>query len=287
MRTLQGKVVFITGAGSGFGRSLALAMARRGAIPVLADIQEDGLAETGRQLQAIGARFGTQVLDIRDRDQWERAAQATQQTFGGIDVLINNAGVLSRAESFLELAEDHCRFVMEVNFWGMVQGTRVMVPYLAQRPEAHLVNTSSSLALIGSPMHSIYCASKAAVANYTAVVREELRGTAIGVTTVFPGASRTNLGRNVSADSAQQRESNAKNFEKFATTLPEAVAARIIAAILAKRPVVVTGADGHALSFFQRAAPVWGTRLMAAAYRKISDPRLFERLRSLNSLKAG
>lgn len=281
MRTLQGKVVFITGAGSGFGRCLALEVAKLKAIPVLADVNVEGLAETGRQLQSLGARFGTQSFDIRSREAWEKAAAATEKEFGGIDVLVNNAGVFSLTESFLESSDEHCHFVMDVNFWGMFHGTRTVVPYLAKRPEGHLVNTASSLALIGSPMHSVYCASKAAVANFTAVVREELHGTRIGVTTVFPGASRTNLGRNINAGTAEEREENAKNFDRFAKTLPETVARKMISAILHNKPLVATGTDGRALAFLQRAAPLLGHRLLGAAYRKISDPKLFARLNEL------
>ncbi len=281
MRTLEEKVVFITGAGSGFGRALALEVAGRGAVPVLADINAEGVAETAGLLSERQARYHCVELDVRQREAWEAAAAEVERELGGIDVLINNAGILSRAESFLELDEEHCRFVFEVNFWGMYHGTRTLAPYLAKRPEAHLVNTSSSLALIGTPMHSIYCASKAAAANYTAVVREELAGSRIGVTTVFPGASRTNLGRNVSADSDEQREANAKNFEKFASTPPEKVARAVVSAILHRRAVVVTGVDGKALGVLQRLAPRTGYKLMAAAYRRISDPQLFARLRQL------
>jgi NADP-dependent 3-hydroxy acid dehydrogenase YdfG len=283
MKTLRNKVVFITGAGSGFGRALALEVASRGAIPVIADISADGIAETARLLDALGAKHLSATLDVRDAAAWQRTAEEAERALGGIDVLINNAGVLSRAESFLELSEEHCRFVFDVNFWGMFHGTRTLVPYLAKRPEAHVVNTSSSLALIGTPMHTIYCASKAAVANYTAVLREELAATRIGVTIVYPGASKTNLGRNVPADSAEQREANAKNFEKFATTSADRVARAIVTAILRRQAVVVTGLDGKAMRLMQRLAPGFGHWMMAAAYRRISDPRLFARLRSLGA----
>jgi NAD(P)-dependent dehydrogenase (short-subunit alcohol dehydrogenase family) len=283
MRNLESKIVFITGAGSGFGRALALELAARKAIPVVADVDREGLAGTGRLLQERGARFGSQVLDVRSRDAWEQAARDTASEFGGVDVLINNAGILSRAESFLELSEDHCRALFEVNFWGMFYGTRAFVPLLALRPEAHLVNVCSSLALIGTPMASVYCASKAATANFTAVVREELAGSQIGVTAVFPGASKTNLGRNIPVDNAEQREANAKNFERFATTPAEKVARKIVAAIEHRRPVVVSGVDAHFLNWFARLAPRAGYKLMAAAYRKVSDPKLFAGLKALTA----
>ena len=155
------------------------------------------------------------------------------------------------------------------------------MPYLAKRPEAHIVNVASSLALIGTPMASIYCASKAAIANYTYVLREELRGSAINVTLVCPGVARTNLGRNISADSNEQKEVNAKNFEKFARMPPEAVAKKITAGILSNRRLVTTGVDGMLQGLLQRLAPAFGYWLMATAYRKIADPKLFAKLDAL------
>ena len=285
MRTLANKVVIITGAGSGFGRVLAQEMAAAKAIPIIADMSTEGLAETGRLLEAkglaLGKGYGKYILDSRSREAWQGMAAAVEQQFGGIDVLVNNAGVMSRAESFLELTEEHCRFIFEVNFWGMYYGVQTLTPYLAKRPDAHIVNVASSLALIGTSMASIYCASKAAIANYTYILHEELRATDIHVTLVCPGASRTNLGRNVPSDSKEQQEANAKNFDKFATTSPENVARAMMKAILSNRRQVATGNDGKALSFLQRVAPAFGYWVMSAAYRKIADPKLYARLDSL------
>ena len=115
MHTLGKKVVIITGAGSGFGRSLALEMADRKAIPIIVDINAEGLAETAKLLEGKAARYGKHALDICSRAAWDEVAAKVEKEFGGIDSLINNAGVMSRAESFLELAEDHCRFIFEVN----------------------------------------------------------------------------------------------------------------------------------------------------------------------------
>ncbi|HEX5805873.1 MAG TPA: SDR family NAD(P)-dependent oxidoreductase [Macromonas sp.] len=281
MKTLQGKVVFITGAGSGFGRCLALDVAKLGATPVIADVNQAGLAETSQLLKGLNARHGQQSFDIRDRAAWEQAAQAVEREFGGIDVLINNAGVFCRTESFLEATNDHNHFLMDVNFWGMHNGVNVMVPYLAKRPDAHIVNTASSLGLIGSPMHATYCATKAAVANYTDVIREELYGTSIHVTTVYPGASKTNLGKNVKFDDPKAYEESVKNFEKFASTPPEAVSAAIIKAMLRNKPHVATGVDGKFMAFMKRVAPRFGHYLMGAVYRKIGDPKLYARLNLL------
>jgi short-subunit dehydrogenase len=281
MRTLENKIVIITGAGSGFGRTLALELADRKAIPVITDVNADGLAETAGLLEAKGVRYGKYLLDIRSRVAWDGIAAAAEKEFGGIDVLINNAGVMSRAESFLELSEEHCRFIFEVNFWGMYQGIQAVVPYLAKRREAHIVNVASSLALIGTTMASIYCSSKAAIASYTYILREELRGSNIHVTLACPGVARTNLGRNVSANSKEQQELNAKNFDRFATMPPEKVAKKLASAILANRRMVTTGIDGKLQAILQRLAPGFGYWLMATAYRKIADPKLFARLDAL------
>ncbi len=281
MKNFNNKTVLLTGAGSGIGRATALALAKHGAQLLLADIDEVGMAETVEMITRAGGQAESNVLDVTSRDNWEQLAAEIQQRYGGLDVLINNAGVLSRAESFIDLTEAHCRFIFEVNFWGMFYGCRTMVPLLAARPEAHIVNLSSSLALIGSPMHSIYCAAKAAVGHYSEVVREELSATGIRVTVVYPGAAKTNLGRNVQVDSDSQREANAVNFDRFAKTTPETVAAAIIKGIRHKKRDVVTGTDGKVMGLMSRVSPGGGHRLMAAAYRKVADAKLFAGLDSL------
>ncbi len=260
MKTLENKIVVITGAGSGFGRALAIEAGVRKAIPVLLDISREGLQQTSDMLHTSGVRFASHALDVRDAVQWQTVATAVIAQFGHVDVLINNAGVLSRAESFLETTEEHARFVFDVNVWGMFNGMRAFAPHLARRPEANIVNLSSSLALIGTPMHAVYCASKAAIAQMSSVVRQE---------------------RNVSADSVAQREENAANFEKFAVTSAETVARRILNAVRKNRTSVTTSADAKLMHLLQRLSPAVGNRLMGLIYRKVSDPKLFTRLDQL------
>lgn len=283
MRTLENKVVAITGAGSGFGRATALGVAARKGIPILLDVNEQGLDETAALLKAKGAQFAQHKLDVRDKARWEEVANAVIAEFGRVDVLVNNAGVMCRPESFLDVAEDHGRFIFEVNFWGMLHGMRAFTPHLAKQKQANIVNVASTLALIGTPMHGVYCASKAATTSLTSVVRQELAGTSVKVSTVFPGPSKTNLGRNVPVESEAARAENVKNFEKFALTTPEAVANKIIGAILHNRSLVTTSADGVFAHMMQRLAPVSGQSLMGAIYRKVSDPKQFL---SLDKLKA-
>lgn len=284
MRTLKDKVVAITGAGSGFGRALALEMASRKAVPVLLDVDDKGLDATAALLKAKGATFAQHKLDVRDASQWATVVDAVIAEFGRADVLVNNAGVMCRPESFLDFAEDHGRFIFDVNFWGMIHGMRAFAPHLARQREAHLVNVASTLALIGSPMHGVYCASKAATMSMTSVVRQELAGTSISVSTVFPGPSKTNLGRNVPVDSEAAREANSRNFDKFAITTPEKVAHKIVGAILHKRPLVTTSPDGAFMHLMQRLSPISGQSLMGKVYRKVSDPKQFA---SLNRFKTG
>lgn len=286
MRNLQDKIVVITGAGSGFGRALALEVVRHKGVPVILDVSEKGLAETGELIAKAGGRSRAHVLDVRDAGGWQKVADAVIAEFGHVDVLINNAGVFSRAESFLEITEEHGRFIFDVNVWGPFHGTRVFAPYLAQRPEAAIVNVASSLAIITTPMHSMYCASKAAVASFSSVLRQELADSNVTVTVVFPGPSKTNLGRNVQTNDDAKREEDAKNFDKFAFTPAEVVARKIIAGIRAKKAFVMPSPDVRLMQFMQRLAPSAGINLMGKMYRRISDPKLFSRLRQLKSTSA-
>jgi len=275
MKSLNGKIVFLTGAGSGIGRALALQLATEGAITMLADISEPALAETLSMIEARGGRSSIYVLDIRDEQAFQMAAERCIELHGCVDVLINNAGVLSRNVSFLEMDVAHQRFVLDVNFWGMVNGCRAFVPLLAIRPQAALVNLASSLAVCGAPFHSAYCASKAAVLAYSEIMRVELARSPIRITAVLPGAAKTNLGANVASTSLEESEKTSKNFDRFATTTPEAVARQIIRGIKRGKARVKTGADGKALVLLGQLLPVTAHRLMGWTYRKIGDPAQF------------
>lgn len=275
MKSLNAKVVFLTGAGSGIGRALALELADAGAITMLADINEPALAETLALVEARGGQTSAHVLDIRAEHAFQEAADRCVALHGCVDILINNAGVLSRNVSFLEMDEAHQRFVFDVNFWGMMNGCRAFIPYLAAQPDATLVNVASSLAVCGAPFHSAYCASKAAVLAYSEVMRIELARSRISITTVLPGATKTNLGANVATASREETEKTSRNFDRFATTTPEEVARQIVRGIKRGSPRVKTGIDGKLLVLLGQLLPVSAHRLMGWTYRKIGDPAQF------------
>jgi len=277
MRDLSGKVAVITGAGSGFGRALAIGLAKQGVIPVLLDKSEIGIAET---IKLIGkqADIMWQAIDVRDSGALIDFAAAVQQKYGHIDIMINNAGMISRAENFLEMDEAHSRLVFDVNYWGVNNGCRAFAPYLAKQPEAALVNVASSLGVFTCPLHTSYCASKAAVVAYTEVLRQELSGSRVAITLVLPGAAKTNLGQNILIDDAVKKRQAAENFERFAKTSPDKVAAKIIHGIKTKSRRVSTGLDGVGLIWFAKYFPATANKIMNFAYRRTGDAEQFIKL---------
>jgi len=281
MKSLSQKIVAITGAGSGIGRCTALEVARHGGIPFLRDVNAAGLEETAQLVRALGGKTGWQTLDIRDADQWKAAADKIIAEFGHVDVLINNAGVFSLAQDFMEIDMKQARFIFDVNVFGTFNGCRAFVPLLATRPEATLVNVASSLALVATPLYAAYCASKAAVSGLTNVLRDELSGTRIHVMTVFPGPTKTNLGRNVVTDDKKEHDEHANHFEKFAITTPEAVAKKIVKGILRNKKQLTTSADSKFAQIMSRISPMMGHALMAYVMRKVANPKLYKRLDAL------
>lgn len=282
MKTIADKIVAITGAGSGIGRALALEVARHKGMPVLLDVNEKGLEETAQLIAALGGGSERYVLDVRDPAQWAVVADKVIARFGHVDVLINNAGVFSLAQSFLEIKPEYARFIYDVNVWGAFNGARVFVPLLAKRPEAALVNVASSLAFVSSPLYAVYCSSKSAVAGLTNALRQELSHTRIHVMTVFPGPTKTNLGRNVEAADRQKQDEHASLFNKFAITLPETVARNVVKGLLGNRKLVCGSADAKFTQILTRLAPMAGHALMGAVMRKAAGPKLFARLGELD-----
>lgn len=266
MKTLRGKNVVITGAGSGIGRALALLAAEKGANVAICDIGEKGLAETAAEAERRGARVFSMVVDVGSRDAIVRFAEASQAALGDADVVVNNAGV-SLSETIANMSEEDFRWLFDINFWGVVHGTRVFLPQLVRRPEAHVVNISSVFGIIAVPTQSAYNASKFAVRGFTEALRQELAQTNVKVTCVHPGGIRTNIarfGRHYTdpTGGATTGELAAKRFDKAARTTPEQAARAIVDGILHERPRVLIGADARLIDAV--------ARLFPASYDKIT-----------------
>jgi short-subunit dehydrogenase len=195
-RELAGKRVLITGASQGIGYALAVAAARRGCL-VVAGARTGGLLETlETEVRAIGGRIVTVVADVTAPAGRQAMLDAAVSAFGGLDILINNAGVGATGH-FTESSPDTLRQIFEVNLFGLAEMTRVCLPTLAHGNQPLIVNVSSVLGRRGYPARSYYSASKFAVQGLSDALRAELSRFGIGVLVVNPGLTQTNFSRNL------------------------------------------------------------------------------------------
>ena len=224
MRTLDNKVVVVTGAGSGIGRALALDVAGRGALVAVSDWNEAGLAETVELLKNAGVReVRSDVLDVSDRAGFAAYALAVKDQFGRVDVVVNNAGV-SHTGPVTEMEYADFDWLMGVNFWGVVHGTKEFLPHLIASGDGHLVNISSLFGLISVAGSSTYNASKFAVRGFTEAVRMDmlLAGHPVGVTCVHPGGIRTGIVRNGRVTRGESHANVAATFDRAGADVPRA-----------------------------------------------------------------
>lgn len=261
MKSLQGKVVAITGAGSGIGRATAELAARKGASVAISDVNEAGLVETRAACEAHGATCTATVLDVADRGAVYDWAEQTAASFGKVNVVINNAGV-SLGGVIEDLDYDDFEWIMNINFWGVVYGTKAFLPHLRASGDGHVVNISSLFGLMAMPGSGAYNASKFAVRGFTEALSEELliENAPVRVTSVHPGGIDTNIARGGRVtpnrkwgliDSAHA----GKEFEKLARTRPDQAAQQIVDAILSERRRLLIGADAKVMDLIQRLAP--------------------------------
>ena len=257
MKSLKDKVVVITGAGSGIGRALALDLAGRGALLALSDVDEAGLAETVDLAKAAGApEVRSDRLDVADREAFAAYADAVAEHFGRVNVVVNNAGV-ALAGDFVDLEMKDIDWIIGINFWGVVHGTKYLLPHLIASGDGHLVNISSLFGLISMPGQSMYNASKYAVRGMTEAIREEMliAGHPVGVTSVHPGGVKTAIARNARVSAKEDKRATAKLFdEKLARMTPERAAAIIVKGITRNQARVLVGLDAHALHTFGKLA---------------------------------
>ena len=261
MKTLSSKVVAITGAASGMGRSLAIECARRGADLALVDIDVKGVEDTAAKARAarLGSRVEVQKLDVADRDAMYAWAAHVEKSLGGADVILMNAGV-SLSASVKKMTDADFHWLFDINFWGVVNGTRAFLPQLKGKPEAHVVNLSSVFGIIGVPTQSAYCAAKFAVRGFTESLRQELASTNVRVSCVHPGGIKTDIvkrGRHYEDATGQATSTDvvAKSFEQGARTTADEAAKVILRGILSDNPRILIGADAVAIDVMARLAP--------------------------------
>jgi short-subunit dehydrogenase len=273
MRTLDGKVVVITGAGSGIGRALALDAARQGAVLALSDWDEVGLVETAQQVQRTTHReVRTDKIDVRDRQALHDYATALRADLGRINVIVNNAGVALHGD-FEETSYDDFEWVMDVDFWGVVQGTKEFLPHLIESGDGHVVNVSSLFGLLGMPGQTAYNSAKFAVRAFTEALRQEMiiARHPVQVTCVHPGGIKTGIARNARATASHDQAHVARHFDtKLARMTPERAAEIILDAVLADKPRVVVGADAKVLDWFVRLVGPRYQRVFTVAARRLA-----------------
>nr|VTO97139.1 Putative oxidoreductase SadH [Mycobacterium riyadhense] len=258
-----GKVAVVTGAGSGIGRALAVELARSGARLAISDIAADGLART-KELMRNGAEVRADRLDVTERAAFLAYADTVKDHFGKVNQIYNIAGIAFLGDIEVSQFKD-IEKVMDVDYWGVVNGTKAFLPHLIASGDGHIVNMSSMFGLYGVPGQAAYNSAKFAVRGFTEALRQEmaLAGHPVAVTVVHPGYVKTAIARNAAHAEGVDKEAGVKVFEKVATTSAERAARTILKAVRKKKGRVVVGPDAKALDLLVRIAPVGYQRIVA------------------------
>ncbi|MEU2035713.1 SDR family NAD(P)-dependent oxidoreductase [Nocardia amamiensis] len=260
----KNKVCVITGAGSGIGRALAENLARRGAKLALSDIDVEGLAETVRRCEQLGAEVKSDRLNVVEREAVLHYADTVHQHFGTVHQVYNNAGIAHHGEVIRSEFKDFER-VMDVDFWGVVNGTKAFLPMVIESGDGHIVNVSSLFGLIAIPGQSAYNAAKFAVRGFTESLRQEMLVARhpVQVTCVHPGGIKTAVARNATYAEGIDSKSAASMFDKrLAIHTAEMAAQTITEGVRKGHGRVLIGWEAKLLDLF--------VRVTASGYQRIA-----------------
>lgn len=262
MTAISGSAAVITGAASGIGRALARELAARGCDVAVADLDEAGLASLADEIKRSTQRkVSVHRVDVSAPEQIEALAQAAIAAHPGLNIVVNNAGVALFGQ-FHEIDQVQMQWLMNINFWGVVHGTRVFLPHLQARPEAHIVNVSSIFGIIAPAGQTAYSSAKFAVRGFSEALRHELQTnkSAVRLSVVHPGGVSTNIvsnarmGAGVNGSNLNRSEA-IDRFAANAKTTPQGAALRIIRGIEKNESRILIGNDARFLDLLQRFKP--------------------------------
>jgi short-subunit dehydrogenase len=261
MTTISGSAAAVTGAASGIGRALALEFAARGCDVALADVDEAGLASVAADIQRLHQRKASvHRTDVSQPEQIEEFAKAAVASHPKLSIVVNNAGVALFGQ-FHEIDQAQMDWLMNINFWGVVHGSRAFLPHLQRQREAHIVNVSSLFGLIAPPGQTAYSAAKVAVRGFSEALRHELLTTKsqVALSVVYPGGIATSIASNartgVGVTDNLRRAESIDRFAQVATITPQAAAQRILKGVEKNEPRILIGGTARRLDLLQRFKP--------------------------------
>ncbi len=274
MKDFAGRVAAVTGTGSGIGRALAIELARCGSHLALSDIDEVGMAETVSQCEGSGVKVTADVVDVADRDAVHAWADRVVESHGSVNLIVNNAGV-ALGSTVEAMSYDDLEWLLDINLWGVIHGTKAFLPHLKASGDGHVVNLSSVFGLISVPSQSAYNTSKFGVRGFTDALRIELDVERCGVsaTTIHPGGIKTNIARRARMDGSAlagggDLERGRDEFEKALRTSPDKAARQILTAVRRNRRRALIGPDAKVVDLISRLPIGVYQRLLAAGARR-------------------
>ncbi|MFT6154326.1 MAG: NADP-dependent 3-hydroxy acid dehydrogenase YdfG [Bermanella sp.] len=255
MKRFNNKIAAITGAGSGIGRAIAQELADHGCQLALSDVNQIGLEDTRLLLvnNYPSLNVKTYSLDVADRQAVLDHAKQVNDDFGSVNYIFNNAGVALSSNLDVVKREDF-DWLMNINFWGVVNGTEAFLPYLKQSDDGHIINISSVFGMISLPTQGSYNASKFAVRGYTEALRQEMiaNGGTVKVSCVHPGGILTDIAKNSRVADGEDKATLAKDFDRIAQTTPKKAAQTILSGVNKNKARIMIGLDAHIIHFIVR-----------------------------------
>lgn len=266
MKKFIKKRVLITGGGSGLGRALCLGFAEMGWKVCVADINDERAEETAELVIKKGGNAITFHCDVAKTSDIQLLADKVLEAWGGIDILINNAGIATAG--FMEkISSEQWDRIIDINLKSIITSCRIFIPILATQGGGHIVNVASNAGIACLPEMSCYNVTKAAVISLSETLKSELSPKKIGVTVAAPTFFKTNLMESFQSPDERQKKM-AETFFKRSKYSAEDISAHIIRSVFKNRLYVITQLDGKLVWYLKRLSPEFFYKIMSLGHRK-------------------